>query len=84
MSRRRLSPVAAELLERAALAYPEWIRAERAGERPSLSSLESKGLLERRVWREARHPADRAHEYRATPAVCRAIARVRARLEVES
>jgi len=54
-------------LVRAARAYPEFIRAETAGDRVTLASLFDRGFMERRVWKGTYPNA--AHEYRLSDAV---------------
>jgi hypothetical protein len=51
----------------------EWYRAVGSGERVTLASLHSKGLLTRRVWRQARQQVDNAHEYKATDLVMQVV-----------
>lgn len=46
-----------------------WIRALSSGDRVTLASLHTRGLLERRAWRGAEGEANAAHEYRATAVV---------------
>ena len=42
----------------------DWYRAESSGERVTLASLHSRGLLIRRAWRGIEGGRDAAHEYR--------------------
>lgn len=56
-----------------------WHRSTYAGERVTLASLHTRGLLERRAWRGAEGRADSAFEYRCTPALQAKLAEVFAR-----
>lgn len=66
MQRAQLTPVAIESLKHVARehAADRWARARRSGERPSLSALETRGLVVRRAWRGQAGDADAAYEYR--------------------
>jgi hypothetical protein len=44
----------------------EWLRAQSSGERVTFASLHARHVLERRVRREGKNPADNAYEYRAS------------------
>jgi hypothetical protein len=48
---------------RESAARGEWFRARRNGERVTLASLWTRGLLDRRAWRGVEGDADAAHEY---------------------
>jgi len=56
-------------LARAIKAYPESIIATGSGDRVTLASLHTRGLLTRTVRREARQEADRAYAYKASDLV---------------
>lgn len=73
--RTQLSALQRQTLVRAmrATAQGVWIRALTSGERVTLASLHTRGLLVRRVWKESRVAAARgdysspAHEYQVAP-----------------
>ncbi len=61
-----LTPLMCEVLLKVRDASREkrWWRAEGQGQRVTLASLHSHGLLERRAWRGKEGERDAAHEYR--------------------
>lgn len=76
---RTLSDLQRAALRRALEAYPDSIRSITAGDRVTLSSLHTRGLLTRRAWRGDGVSRDSAFEYTATPGLVTAVARSRAR-----
>jgi hypothetical protein len=82
-SSRRTKPMLTQLQRESLLAAlaahrrGEWHRARTSGERVTLASLESKGLLERRAWRGDGVNRNSAFEYRASAALLSAIAPAR-------
>jgi len=66
MSRPSLTDLQRETLRRIALAEASgaWYRAASSGERVTLASLHSHGLVIRQAWRGVEGERDAAHEYR--------------------
>lgn len=54
----------------------QWHRAESSGERVTLASLFTKGLVERRTWRGLDDEPNAAHEYRASAVVMTEVASI--------
>ena len=73
--------VARESLAHVARAHfaGEWARARRAGERPSLASLHTRGFVIRRPWRGVEGDPDAAFEYRLSDGIADALRRKQGR-----
>lgn len=83
MGRPILTDLQRQTLSRVAMAQAAdaWYRAGSSGERVTLASLHTRGLLDRRAWRGVEGERDAAHEYRLHERLAELVPLAKAKLD---